>query len=132
MALMGTEVKSLRAGRVNLTDSWAEVRSGELFLRNLHISPYEQASRFNHEPTRSRKLLVHKKEIRRLVGKLQEKGLTLVPLAIYFQRGWAKCELGLARGKRFYDKRASKAERDAERKIQQAVRGGMRRRGAED
>ena len=132
MALLGTEVKSLRDGRVNLTDSYAEVRDGEVFLRNLHISPYEAGNRFNHEPRRTRKLLLHRREIRKLIGQTTEKGLTLVPLSIYFTRGKAKCELAIARGKKHYDKRASKAEADAQRKVQQAMRGGIRRHGADD
>lgn len=131
MVLMGTEVKSLRDGRVNLTDSYAEVRDGEVFLRNLHISPYTQGNRFNHEPLRARKLLLNRREIRKLIGKTAEKGLTLVALSLYFKRGKAKCELGLARGKKSYDKRASKANADAARKIQQALRGGMRRGGGD-
>lgn len=132
LVLVGTEVKSLREGRVNLTDSYAEVRNGEVILRNLHISPYRQANHFNHEPTRSRKMLLHKREIRKLIGKTTEKGLTLVPLSLYFTHGIAKCQLGLARGKRSFDKRASKADADAQRKLQQAMRGGMRRRGGEE
>jgi SsrA-binding protein len=133
MVLVGTEVKSLRDGRVNLTDSYAEVRDGEVFLRNLHISAYTQGNRFNHEPLRVRKLLLNRREIRKLIGRTVEKGLTLVPLSLYFKRGRAKCELGLARGKKSYDKRASKADADAARKIQQALRGGMRRgRGGDD
>ncbi len=132
MALLGTEVKSLRDGRVNLTDSYAEIRNGEAVLRNLHISPYAQANRFNHEPTRPRKLLLHRREIRKLIGKTTERGLTLVPLSLYFKRGRVKCELGLARGKKSYDKRASKADADAKRKLQQAMRGGMKRRGHEE
>lgn len=132
MVLMGSEVKSMRAGRVNLNDSYAEVRGAEVFLVNLHVSPYEQANRFGHEPLRTRKLLMHKREIRKLIGKTTEKGLTLVPLSLYFKRGIAKCELALARGKKSYDKRAAKADADAQRRVQQAVRGGMRRRGADD
>jgi SsrA-binding protein len=132
MALTGSEVKSLRAGRASLVDSYAEVRRSEVILRNLHISPYEQANLFNHEPTRPRRLLMHKKEIRRLIGKTAERGLTLVPLRLYFKRGWAKCELALAKGKKLHDKRDSKAERDVQRKLQQAMRGGMRRHGSDD
>ena len=127
MVLAGTEVKSLRAGRCNLGDSYADIQDGELYLRNLHISPYEQATRFQHEPMRSRKLLMHRREIRRLIGKTAEKGLTLVPLKLYFKKGRAKCELALAKGKKVHDKRHSKAERDAEKKMRQAMRGGVRR-----
>jgi SsrA-binding protein len=132
MVLVGTEVKSLRAGRVNLNDSYAEIHDGELILRNLHISPYDQANRFNHDPLRARKLLAHKRELRRLIGKTAEKGFTLIPLSLYFRRGRAKCELALARGKRSYDKRQATAERDAQRKLQQARRGGIRRHGGDD
>ena len=127
--LVGSEVKSLRAGRVNLTDAWAEVRQGEVFLHNLHISPYEMANRFNHEPMRSRKLLLHSKEIRKLIGKTTEKGLTLIALSLYFKRGRVKCELGVVRGRKSYDKRAAKADADSQRKLQQAMRGGVRRHG---
>lgn len=128
MVLVGTEVKSLRNGRCNLGDSYAEIRDGELWLRNLHISPYEQATRFQHEPMRPRKLLLHRRELRRLIGKTAEKGLTLVPLSLYFKKGRAKCELALARGKKTHDKRHAQAERDAQAKIRSAVRGGIRRR----
>jgi SsrA-binding protein len=132
IVLVGTEVKSLRDGRCNLGDSYGEVSKGEVYLRNLHISPYEQASRFQHAEMRPRKLLLHRREIRRLIGKTKEKGLTLVPLSLYFKRGVAKCELALARGKKIHDKRAADADRDAKRKIQQATRGGIRRRSGED
>lgn len=132
LVLTGSEVKSLRAGRANMTDAYAEVRQAEVVLRNLHISPYEQATHFNHDPTRPRKLLMHRKEIRRLIGKTAEKGLTLVPLRLYFKKGWAKCELALAKGKKLHDKRASKADRDVQRKMQQAMRGGLRRHGGDE
>lgn len=123
LALTGTEVKSLRQGRANLQDSFARVENGEVFLYNMHISPYEQGNRFNHDPKRVRKLLLHKSEIRRLIGKTQEKGLTLVPLKVYFNpRGLAKLELALARGKKLYDKRQSMAERDAKREMAKALR----------
>ncbi len=131
MVLVGSEVKSLRAGRCNLGDAYADIRNGELFLRNLHISPYEQATRMNHEPMRTRKLLLHKRELRKLIGKTAEKGLTLVPLSLYFLKGRVKCEMALARGKKQHDKRLSKAEKDVQRKMQQAMRGGMRRSGGE-
>lgn len=129
MVLLGSEVKSMRAGRVNLTDAWAEVKQGEVFLRNLHISPYEMANRFNHEPTRPRKLLLHTREIRKLIGKTTEKGLTLIPLSLYFKRGRVKCEIGVCKGRKSYDKRAAKADADNTRKLQQAMRGGIRRSG---
>lgn len=122
IALTGTEVKSLRGGRANLRDSYAQVEQGELILRNLHISPYAQGNRFNHEPLRPRRLLMHRREIMRLNSLTREKGLTLVPLRIYFnQRGLAKVELALARGKREYDKREALAERDALRAVERAL-----------
>lgn len=122
IVLKGTEVKSLRQGKVNLRDSHARVENGEVFLYGMHISPYEQGNRFNHDPLRTRKLLLHKREIRRLIGKTQQDGYTLVPLKLYFTRGKCKVELALAEGKRKYDKREATAKRDAERRAQQAVR----------
>jgi len=123
IALTGTEVKSLRAGRANLKDSYAQVENGEMFLLNMHISPYEQGNRFNVDPVRPRKLLLHKSEINRLFGKVMQQGLTLVPLKVYFHKGRAKVELALARGKKLYDKRSSTAERDAKREMERALRG---------
>lgn len=123
LVLTGTEVKSLRMGRANLQDSFARVENGEVLLYDMHISPYEQGNRFNHDPKRVRKLLLNKAEIRRLIGKTQEKGLTLVPLKVYFNsRGLAKVELALAKGKKLYDKRAAIAERDAKREMEKALR----------
>lgn len=122
IALKGTEVKSIRLGRVNLRDSFARIENGELWLYNMHISPYEQGNRFNHEPKRPRKLLMHKREIMRLFGKTREKGLTLVPLKLYFKGNYAKIELGLAKGKKIYDKREEMAKRDAAREIEKALR----------
>ncbi len=123
LVLTGSEVKSLREGRGNLKDSYVRVRNGEAFVFNMHISAYGPASRENHDPTRPRKLLLHKKEIARLAGKVQEKGLTLIPLSIYFsERGRAKVELALARGKRLYDKRAAIKAREARREAERAVR----------
>ncbi|NYE57305.1 SsrA-binding protein SmpB [Carboxydothermus ferrireducens] len=122
IALKGTEVKSIRLGRVNLRDSFARIENGELWLYNMHISPYEQGNRFNHEPKRPRKLLMHKSEIMRLFGKTREKGLTLVPLKLYFKGNYAKIELGLAKGKKMYDKREEMAKRDAAREIEKALR----------
>lgn len=121
IALQGTEVKSLRLGRVNLRDSFARVRNGEVFLHGVHISPYEQGNRFNHDPLRVRKLLLHKREIRRLAAKVQEQGYTLVPTKLYFKNGKCKVELALAKGKKLYDKRDSIAKREAERRARQAV-----------
>ncbi|RMD89203.1 MAG: SsrA-binding protein SmpB [Calditrichaeota bacterium] len=122
IVLQGTEVKSLREGRANLKDSYATVKDGEVFLLNAHISPYKHGNINNHEPTRTRKLLLNKKEIRRLIGKVQEKGLTLVPLKMYFKNGKVKVELALARGKKIYDKRKDIAKRDAELEIRRQLR----------
>lgn len=122
IVLTGTEVKSLRAGKANLKDSYARIENGEIMLHNLHISPYEQGNRFNHEPLRTRKLLMHRYEINKLVGKTQEKGYTLIPLKLYFTRGKAKVQLGLATGKKTYDKRQDIAERDAKREMDRAFR----------
>ncbi len=123
ISLVGTEVKSLRGGRVNLKDGFARIDRGELYLHNCHISPYSHGNLANHEPTRRRKLLMGKKDIWRLSGKVREKGLTLVPLKIYFQRGWVKVELGLAKGKNLHDKRDTEAKKSADREMQRALRG---------
>lgn len=123
IVLLGSEVKSARAGRVNLRDAYAQIRDGEIFLHNCHISPYEQANRFNHEPLRPRKLLMHRSEILRLFGLVREKGFTLVPLQMYFKKGKAKVQLGLARGKKAYDKRDDIAARDVKREMARAMRG---------
>lgn len=120
--LKGTEVKSLCAGRANLKDSYAEVKNGEIFVENMHISPYEQGNIFNHDPLRRRRLLMHKKEILKLFGKTREKGFTLIPLKIYFKNGKAKMELALASGKHNYDKRAALAEKSAKRDIERAMK----------
>jgi SsrA-binding protein len=122
LVLTGTEVKGLRSGKAALADSYAVVRDGELFLINMHIAPYEAASQFNHEPTRTRKLLLHKKEIRRLIGSVEREGLTLVPLDLYFKKGRAKVVIGLARGKKLHDKRADDRRRSDERDMARAVR----------
>ena len=123
MVLVGTEVKSLREGKVNIKDAYAEIVGGELWLVGLHISPYEQGTTGAHEPERRRKLLVSGRELRRLATKVQEKGLTLVPTRLYFKAGWAKVELALGRGKRQYDKRQTIAKRDADRAVARARRG---------
>ncbi|MGQ9512263.1 SsrA-binding protein SmpB [Thermodesulfitimonas sp.] len=123
MVLTGTEVKSLRAGRGNLKESYARVENGELWLYDMHISPYEQGNRFNHEPKRPRKLLMHKGEIMRLWGRTREKGLTLVPLRCYFKDGRAKVEIALAKGKKVYDRREEIAAREAKREVERALRG---------
>jgi SsrA-binding protein len=126
MVLTGTEVKSLRLGRVNLRDAHAEVRGGQAYLVGAHISPYEQGNRFNHEPTRPRKLLLHKREINRLASQVAQRGYTIVPLRMYWSGGRAKVELALARGKRQFDKRQDLARRDSERDIARAVRERQR------
>ncbi|WP_232660314.1 SsrA-binding protein SmpB [Pseudonocardia sp. TRM90224] len=120
VVLMGTEVKSLRLGRASLVDAFATVDDGEVWLRALHIAEYALGTWTNHEPRRTRKLLLHKGEIERLIGKIREGGLTLVPLSLYFSDGKVKCELALAKGKRTYDKRTDLAKRDADREIQRA------------
>lgn len=120
--LKGTEVKSIRAGRANLKDSFAVIENGELYLYGMHISPYEQGNIFNVEPMRPRKLLMHKKEIMRLLGKTKEQGLTLVPLKAYFKKDKIKIELALAKGKKLYDKREAAAEKSAKREIEKAMK----------
>jgi SsrA-binding protein len=123
LVLVGPEVKSLRAGKASLGDAYAIVRRGEAWLQNCHISPYDPAARENPEPRRERKLLLHRKEIQRLAGKLQERGLTMVPLKLYFKDGRAKVELALVRGKRRYDKRESIRERETQRDLARRMRG---------
>lgn len=122
LVLTGTEVKSLRMGRGNLQDAYAVVREGEVWLNNFHISPYEKGNRYNHEPLRPKKLLLHRREINRLIGLQQEKGYTLIPLKIYFKNGLAKTELAVAVGKKLYDKREDIAKRDAQRDIERAFK----------
>lgn len=122
MVLLGTEVKALREGRANLRDAYARIKKGEVWVYQLHISPYSHASYDNHDPERVRKLLLHNAEIKRLLGKTQERGFSLIPLKIYFSHGRAKVELGLARGKKLYDKRATIAERDQKRDMERALR----------
>ena len=122
IALTGTEIKSVRAGAVNLRDAYATVREGELLLHNVHISPYEQGNRFNVDPYRTRKLLMHRKEINRLMGRVKEKGLTLVPLKMYLKKNRAKIEIALVKGKREYDKRESISKRDANREMERAIK----------
>ncbi len=127
IALMGSEVKSVRQGRANLRDSYAAFERGELFLHNCHISPYLAASRFNPDPLRSRKLLMRGEEIRRLIGKVEEKGLTLVPLRLYLKGRLVKVEIALARGKKQYDRREDIKEREAEREVARMSRGRANR-----
>ncbi len=120
--LSGTEVKSIRQGKLNLKDSFCHVKNGELFLYGMHISPYEQGNIFNVDPLRTRKLLMHKREILKLSAKIQQDGYSLIPLSVYFKQSKVKVELGLARGKKLYDKRASAAERDAKRDMDRAMK----------
>ncbi|MPZ63777.1 MAG: SsrA-binding protein SmpB [Propionibacteriales bacterium] len=130
LVLTGTEVKSLRAGRASLLDGWAEVRDGEVWLQGVHIPEYTQGTWTNHEPRRARKLLLHRSEIAKIDSRVNERGLTLVPLALYFKDGRAKVEIGLARGKRAYDKRHALAQREADREAQRAM--GRRIKGYDD
>ena len=122
--LQGSEVKSIRAGRVNLRDAFARVRRGEVYLLNMHISPLAQSHGqvFGHDPTRDRKLLMHRSEIRKLIGSIDEKGLTLVPLKMYLKDGWIKVDLGIARGKKLYDKREDLKKKEAKREIERATK----------
>jgi SsrA-binding protein len=122
IALFGTEVKSLRAGTVNLKDSYCEIRGGEIYAVGFHISPYDHGNIFNHEPLRDKKLLMHKKEILKLHGLVAQKGFTLVPLSLYFSGSRVKMEIGLCRGKKLYDKRDDMAKRDAKRDIERTMR----------
>lgn len=122
IALTGTEVKSLRQAKANINDAYARIDNGECILWDMHISPYDFGNRFNSDPRRPRKLLLHKKEILKLHGEMREKGLTLIPLKVYFTRGMAKVELGLAKGKKLYDKRDDLAKKEANRKIDRAIK----------
>jgi SsrA-binding protein len=122
LVLLGSEVKALREGKANLKDSYGRIEGDELFLWNAHISPYGPASQFGHEPTRTRKLLLHREEIARLTGKVKERGLTLIPLRLYFKNGRAKLELGLARGKKMHDKRDTIREREVRREMDRAMK----------
>lgn len=124
IALLGSEVKALRQGKANLKDSYGRLEGNEVWLWNAHISPYGPASQFGHEPTRTRKLLLHRGEISRLNGKVKERGLTLIPLRLYFKNGRAKVELGLARGKKQHDKREAIKEREVRREMDRAIRRG--------
>jgi SsrA-binding protein len=122
LVLTGTEVKALREGKANLSDAYGIVRNSEVFLLNLHISPYERGGYSNHEPTRTRKLLLHRKEIRRLIGAVEREGLTLVPLELYFKKGVAKVALALGKGKKVHDKRETERRREADREMARAVK----------
>jgi SsrA-binding protein len=122
IVLTGTEIKSIRAGRVNLRDAYAHPQGGELWLFNAHIARYEGGNRYNHEPTRPRKLLLHRRQIDELADKVMQKGFTIVPLKLYIKNGIAKVELGLAKGKKLYDKRESMVRREAERDMERALK----------
>lgn len=122
IALQGTEVKSIRKGALNLKDSYAQVKKGELFLYGVHISPYEQGNIFNRDPMRQKRLLLHKREIRRLYAAVKQEGLAIIPLKVYFSKGKAKVEIGLCKGKKLYDKRAVAAQKDAKRAIERGMR----------
>ncbi len=124
MVLLGTEVKSLRLGRVNLKDSYAKIKNGEVFVHQMHISQYPFAHYDNHDPLRPRKLLLHNHEIKKLIGKVQEKGYSLIPMRVYFKKGKVKISLALARGKRKYDKRETIRNRDEKRDMQRSLKGG--------
>ncbi|MEG9295682.1 SsrA-binding protein SmpB [Mangrovibacillus sp. Mu-81] len=121
LVLQGTEIKAIRAGRVNLKDSFARIRNGEVFVHNMHISPYEQGNRYNHEPLRTRKLLLHRKQISQLIGESNEAGYSIVPLKLYIKNGVAKLLIGLARGKKKYDKREDLKRKEANRSIQREL-----------
>ncbi|HEY3288196.1 MAG TPA: SsrA-binding protein SmpB [Gemmatimonadaceae bacterium] len=122
LVLLGTEVKSLRNGKANLSDAYGIVKDGELWLLNLHIAPYEKGTAWNHEPTRTRKLLLHASELRRLIGAVERKGLTIIPLEMVFRRGRAKVVIAVGRGKKLHDKRADLKDRDAKRDVERALR----------
>ncbi len=127
LALLGTEIKSIRAGRVNIRDGYVISRDDELWLVNVHIAAYQPAGRYGHDPHRPRKLLLHRREIDRLISRVQERGYTIIPLKLYLKQGLAKLEVGLARGKRRYDKRAAIAKRDSQRQIDRALKERERR-----
>ena len=123
IVLTGTEIISIRQGKVNLKESYANIRNGELYIYSMHISPYEQGNIFNKDPLRDRKLLLHKREINKLIGKIQTKGYSLIPISLYFKGSIVKVELGIGKGKKLYDKREDLAKKDAQRRIQQALKG---------
>ncbi|MDQ0220050.1 SsrA-binding protein SmpB [Peribacillus cavernae] len=122
IVLQGTEIKSIRAGKVNMRDAFAKIERGEVYLHNMHISPYEQGNRYNHEPLRTRKLLLHRKQINKLIGETKEQGYTIVPLKVYLKNGFAKVLIGLGRGKKQYDKREDVKQKEAKRDIERAFR----------
>lgn len=122
MVLTGTEIKSIRAGRANLKDSYAQINNGELWVHKMHISPYEQGNRYNHDPERTRKLLLTKQELRKLIGTTKESGITLIPLQLFLQEGWAKLEIGVAKAKKLHDKRDSLIKKTTDREIERAIK----------
>lgn len=122
VVLQGTEIKSIRAGKVNMRDAFAKIERGEVYLHNMHISPYEQGNRYNHEPLRTRKLLLHRKQINKLIGETKEVGYTIVPLKVYLKNGFAKVLIGLGKGKKQYDKREDLKNKEAKRDIERAFR----------
>jgi SsrA-binding protein len=126
IVLSGTEVKSIRAGKVSLMDSYANIKDGEVFIYGMHISPYEQGNIFNKDPLRDRKLLLNRFEINKLIGYIQQKGMTLVPLKVYFKKGRVKIELGIGKGKKLYDKREDIAKKDAQREIDRRLKDNTR------
>lgn len=126
VVLTGTEVKSLRAGKASIKEAWARLKNGEVFLEGMNITPYEQGNRWNHQPVHSRKLLLHRKEIERLIGAVEQQGLALVPLEVYFRRGKAKVKLALGRGKKLHDKRETLKRREADREARRAIAGRSR------
>lgn len=126
IVLFGTEIKSIRRGQVNLRDAYARVENGEVIVYNMHVSPYEQGNRFNHEPLRPRKLLLHKSEIAKLIGAVREQGFTLVPTKLYLKNGFCKMEIGLAKGKKLHDKREAMKKKEAAREIERAFRDRQR------
>ncbi|MFW5959866.1 MAG: SsrA-binding protein SmpB [Chitinivibrionales bacterium] len=125
--LFGTEVKSIRAGRINLLDSYGINKRGEVYLKNLHISTFREGNQFNHEPYRERKLLLHKREVSDIIAQMTQKKLTLIPLSVYFKNQWCKIEVGICRGRKKYDKRNKIAEKEAEQRIKQLKRSRMKR-----
>lgn len=124
--LFGTEVKSIREGRVNLKDAWCSIDNGEIFVNGMHISPYEQGNIFNRDPLRKKRLLMHKREIHKLYGTIKQQGLTLIPLSVYFKKGKAKIKVGLCKGKKIYDKRDVAAKKEANRSIDREIKERMR------
>lgn len=122
LVLQGTEIKAIRAGRVNLKDAYAQIKNGEIFLFGMHISPYEQGNRYNHDPLRTRKLLLHRKEINKLIGETKEEGYSIVPVKLFLKNGYAKVLIGLAKGKKKYDKREDLKKKEAKRDIERAFR----------